>query len=144
MPKMLTSFEDRRRKMRVAERVGIELRLQAESVAVIIRRAALTDDPFHHVTGIQLETGECRFDRHLSKAVQFIHTGAPRQFARFRAENEVMVIPAAETELFFIAIDIAADRFRLPKIEGGPFHAGKRPVRQKFTVPDRHFISIYL
>ncbi len=70
------------------------------------------DGAIQEITGIKLHAWLRSVDLHHAAAGGFVHPGRQLQVARLSIDYKVVVVTAAECQLFVIIIDACANRYR--------------------------------
>src|ERR1019366_4181653 len=105
-------------KTRVVRRIREMLSLQAEALVLFILHAvAPGEGSIEEVTGVELHAGLGGFDRHAPAALGVGHDGCKAQRSSIAVEHPIVIVTAAQLDLFVVGVDACAHNLGLAEIE---------------------------
>lgn len=132
--KRLTRTQDRVWELRLIRRIGEVLRLQAESVAMLVRVTVAADRAIEEVAGIELHSGLRGRNFQDASGRGFVNARGQDQARTFAVDHEIVVVSMGKLELFVVVIDAGADLLWFGEIERRSLYRFKFSRRNQMFV----------
>jgi len=117
--------QDRAGEIRVIRRIRKVLRLQAKSIAALVRVAIFPDDlPIQKIAGVELNAGLRGPNFKRTSTAGFVDARRQLQaiLLRMGIDHKIVIVSVAQHELLVVIVDARPDFRRRREIERGTFH----------------------